>query len=190
MFAFKNYYYLYIENTKFLNLNLLKKRGKFIIIYRNKLNNETFYDLNKFRKKCKEKSVLFFVANNRSLSIQLNADGIYLSAHNKSFKHLNFHKFNKKIIGAAHNFKEIECKKKQGCETIIFSRLFKTDYINKKTYLGVVRFNLLANRERNDLVPLGGIRLNNLNYLKIVRTNSVAILSEIKKKPAISNRLF
>jgi len=42
-----------------------------------------------------------------------------------------------------------------------------------------------------ELIPLGGIKYTNLNKLKLVRSDSFAILSEIKKKPAkIINRLF
>ena len=33
-----------------------------------------------------------------------------------------------KIIGSAHNLRELEIKKKQGCKIIIFSRLFETNY--------------------------------------------------------------
>ena len=189
MFAFKNYYYLYIENTKILNLNSIKKRNRFIVIYRNARKNESIEALIKFRRKCKERGVLFFVANEYRLVNKLNADGLYLSAHNNSFKYLNY-KNHKLIIGSAHNFKEISNKRTQGCKKVILSRLFKTDYKNKRGYLGVIRFNLIINNEKNNIIPLGGIRLNNLNYLKIVRTNSFAILSEIKKKPAISSRLF
>ena len=40
------------------------------------------------------------------------------------------------------------------------------------------------------IIPLGGIKLLNLNKLKTVRSEGFALMSEIKKKPAISNRLF
>jgi len=54
----------------------------------------------------------------------------------------------------------------------------------------VVRYNLLTSLKNKNLVPLGGIRLTNLNKLQMVKCSSFALLSEIKKKPAISNRLF
>ena len=40
------------------------------------------------------------------------------------------------------------------------------------------------------LIPLGGIKLINLNKVKLVKSEGVAIMSEVKKKPAISSRLF
>jgi len=95
-----------------------------------------------------------------------------------------------KIIGSAHNVNEIRTKKIQGCSKIIFSRLFKTSYQYKKGYLGVVRYNLMANLFRNQLIPLGGIKISNLNKLKNVNCDSFTVFSEVKKKPAIIDRLF
>ena len=44
---------------------------------------------------------------------------------------------------------------------------------------------------KENLTPLGGIRLYNLNKLNIVKCNSFAFASEIKKKTKIlSERLF
>jgi len=190
MFSFKNYYYFYTDNIKTINLNLIKIKGKIRIIYRFKSYPKNLIELKKFRKKCKEKKISFFVANNYKLFVALKADGIYISAYNKSFKHLNYINRNIKIIGSAHNFREIYLKKNQSCSEIILSRLFKTEYINKKTYLGVVRFNLIKNLLNLKLIPLGGIRLTNLNLTNIVASNSLSFFSEIKKKPAIISRLF
>ena len=55
--------------------------------------------------------------------------------------------------------------------------------------LGVIKFNNLINIFTN-IIPLGGIKINNLNKLRMVRSTGIAIMSETKKKPAISNRLF
>ena len=190
MFSFKKKYFLFIENIIEFNPYLVKKRDKFVVIYRNRKNKSDLIKLLKFRKKCKEKGILFFVANDLKLLTKLQSDGLYISAFNKNLS-LNKVKDNYLIIGSAHNYKEIYLKKKQKCSTIIFSRLFKTDYKYKKSYLGLVRFNMLINQFRIDLVPLGGIRVHNLNKLKIVNSSSAAILTSIKKKPAkIINRLF
>ena len=55
MFAFKKNYFLIIESIKDLNLKKIKKRNKFIIIYRNKGKRENISELAGFRKnvKCK-----------------------------------------------------------------------------------------------------------------------------------------
>tara|TARA_B110000444_G_C18799149_1_gene576491 strand:+ start:459 stop:1019 length:561 start_codon:yes stop_codon:yes gene_type:complete len=186
MLIIKNNYYLYTDNTLSINLNRINKNKKISIIYRNNDNKESLTELIKFRKKCKIKKFKFYIANDLRLAKKCLADGAYLSSYNKMF----YPEYGLNLIGSAHNFKEIYEKIKQGCNTIILSRLFKTSYKNKKNYLGVVRFNLIKKNYLVNLVPLGGI--NNLNLLKLNMVNSrgLALLSEIKKKPAISHRLF
>jgi len=190
MFAYKNNYYLYIENTQILNLNLIKIRNKFTIIYRNIGKKEELQQLVRFRLKCKQKGIKFFIANDIKLTINIKADGLYLSAFNKSligrYRIIN----NLDLIGSAHNYREIQYKKMQGCSKIVLSRLFKTDYKNKSSFMGVIKFNITQKLSSIELIPLGGIKMNNLNCLKIVNSNALAILSEIKKKPAITSRLF
>ena len=129
------------------------------------------------------------MANNFRLATLLKSDGIYLSSYNRSFKGLSYKKKKFKIIGSAHNYKEIFEKIKQGCSLIIFSKLFLVNYNKNSPFLGVVKFNKYLFFNKN-LIPLGGIRINNLNNLKLVRCEGVAILSEIKKKPTIIRRLF
>jgi thiamine monophosphate synthase len=69
--------------------------------------------------------------------------------------------------------------------------LFKTSYKYKKGFLGVVKFNLLRLSRKENLIPLGGIRLSNLNKLNTVKCDSIALSSEIIKKPiAFSKRCF
>ena len=104
MFVFKSKYYLILENTINLNLNCIKIRNKFVIIYRNKNLKENIQKIKKFRKDCK-KRIEFFVANDKILTVDLQADGSYISANNLKQPFLDSKKF--KIIGAAHNYKEL-----------------------------------------------------------------------------------
>ena len=191
MLVLKKKYYLFLENTRGFNLNLIKIRNKFNIIYRNQNNTESLEELRKFRINCRKKNVAFYVANNTDLLVKLKADGLYISAHNKNLLLNNFSKKGFNIIGSAHNQKEINIKMTQGCKVVIFSRLFKTSYSFKKGYLGVQKFNLISLRNTLELVPLGGINETNLCKLKTVKSTSFACLTAIKKKPAkIINRLF
>ena len=191
MFLIKNKYYLIIESIKDIDLSNLKRTQKFIIIYRSKHVKEKLNQILNFRKLCKAKGVEFYISNDVKLVTTLKADGLYLSAHNKNLGSIHLKKSNYKIIGSAHNIKEINLKILQGCNNIFFSRLFKTSYANKKDFLGIIRFNLINLKRKERLIPLGGIRLENLNKLNLVNCESFAVLSEIKKKPAkLINRLF
>ena len=72
----------------------------------------------------------------------------------------------------------------------MFSKLFEVDYDKKASYLGITKFNRLSRTSKN-LIPLGGIKIKNLNKLKNLYCEGIALLSEIKKKPTkIFSRLF
>ena len=189
MFAFKNRYFLIIENIKDIDLKNIKKRDKFSIIYRNNKKAENISDLLRFRKKCNLKSIKFYVANDQKLSVLLKADGIYLSAFNKSFKSLFLKRINYEIIGSAHDRKEIFIKTKQGCKFILFSKLFLVNYNKKASYLGITKFNKFLS-DNNNLIPLGGINVSKLNFLKNINCEGIALLSAIKKPTKIFSRLF
>ena len=186
MFIIKNNYYLYIENTKNIDLNRIKKNKKISIIYRFNDIRENIVNLIKFRNQCRLKGFKFYIANNFDLFKNCKADGLYLSSYNKKI-YLNR---NIKLIGSAHSFKEINEKIKQGCKTIFLSRLFKTSYENKRSFFDVVKFNLIINKYKLTIIPLGGIKSSNLNKLTMINSDGLALMSEIKKKPVISNRLF
>ena len=180
MFIFKKKYFFIIESIKDINLKNIKNFGKYSIIYRNN-SPENIEKLKKFRTECKIKRIPFFIANNIDLMKTLKADGLYISAYNKKLSP-SFLKNDYKIIGTAHNIKEINLKKLQGCSEIILSRLFKTTYKNKIGFLGVIKFNLLSKLTKAPLTPLGGINLENLNNLKNVNCENVALSSLVKNE--------
>ena len=190
MFAFKKKYFLIIESIKDLELKNIKKNKKLIIIYRrNNKNIENIEDLKKFRKRCYIKDFKFFVANNIQLTVLLKADGLYISSYNKSFKCLFLKNLDYSIIGSAHNPREINFKIKQGCKYILLSRLFKVEYDNNNNFFGIIKFNNYLKISKN-LIPLGGINSSNLNSLNSSICEGFALMTEIKKKPAIASRLF
>ena len=191
MFTIKNKYFLIIESIKDIDLRNIKLINRYIIIYRNTDKIENIDKLVRFRRYCKSKKIDFYVSNNEKLTSDLRADGLYISAHNTNLRLAKLKKSNYKIIGSAHNVKELNIKILQGCSSINFSRLFKVSHPFKKSSLGVIKFNLFKLSRKENLVPLGGINLSNLTKLKMVKSNSFALLSEIKKKPAkLFNRLF
>ena len=191
MLVLKKNYYLFVENTREFNLNLIKIRKKFNIIYRKTVAKENIQNLIDFRKNCKKNGINFYVSNDTKLLAKLKADGLYISAYNKNLGLNIYSRKGFKVIGSAHNQRELDLKIKQGCKVIIFSRLFETKYPHKKGCLGIQKFNILSLRSKNELVPLGGINKKNLCKLNSVISKSFACLSAIKKKPAkFVNRLF
>ena len=63
--------------------------------------------------------------------------------YNKNLKFLRFVSKKFKIIGSAHNRTEIDIKKNKDVLKYFSQELFKTNYKNKKDYLGLIKFNLL-----------------------------------------------
>ena len=114
------------------------------------------------------------------LAIQLNLDGVYLSAFNKILNYSNI-KLKKKftIIGSAHNIRELKIKENQNCNEIFISPIFKTK--KTKKYLDVIKFNYLATITNKKTICLGGINEKNISRLRLTKCNGFASISWIKK---------
>jgi thiamine monophosphate synthase len=82
-------------------------------------------------------------------------------------------------MGSAHNLKEINEKKKQGVQTIFLSPLFKVS--KSYNFLGISKFNTLANIFNGDVVALGGIKKNNIQKLKLLNCFGLASITYIKE---------
>ena len=128
----------------------------------------------KIKKHCKKKKIKFFISNNIKLAIKLDLDGVYIPAFNKNFTHLSYSfKKNFRIIGSAHNLKEMKIKENQNVEKIFLSSIFKKN----KNYLGINKFKNLSKLTKKKVVPLGGISKDNLNKLKILKNFEFAGIS-------------
>ena len=81
-------------------------------------------------------------------------------------KHLAYsYKKKFKIIGSAHNLKEIRVKETQNVQSIVLSSLFKKN----KNYLGINKFKILSNLTKKNIIALGGI--SKLNKKKLILLN-------------------
>ena len=123
------------------NETYLEKIDKNVsIIYRNYRKNLNIDAILKIKKHCKKYKRKFYLANNHKLAWNLNLDGYYIPAFNKSFKHLlSYKKKDFLIIGSAHNLGEINYKIKQKCELIFLSPIFKVK--NRYRTRLLLRFN-------------------------------------------------
>ena len=160
----KNIKYYFINKFE---TNIIDKQDKqTIIIYRNyssEIANEKL--ILKVKNYCKKKGIKFYLSNNIQIAIKLNLDGAYIPSFNKNTKHLAYSfKKNFKIIGSAHNLREIRTKETQKADKIFLSSLFKKN----KNYLGVNKFKLISNFTKKKIVALGGISEKNKNKLKLL----------------------
>ena len=169
--------------------NIFKNKNINIgIIYRNYKGRKRENQLIKIAKACKKKRYQLFVSNDIKLAHKVKANGIYVPSFNKTKKFSNLEKKNLRIIGSAHNQKEIHTKISQKCEAIFLSPLF---FVKKsKTYLGLHRFNFLSYVNKINVMPLGGINENNIRKLKLLSIKGFAGIQFFKKKPASKRPVF
>jgi len=164
------YYFI----NKFDTNDIDKQDKNTAIIYRNYKSNNSIQEILKFKRYCRYKNYNFYLSNDVKLALNLNLDGAYIPSFNKSFGHLSYsYNNNFKIIGSAHNLKEIKTKEMQKVSKIILSSLFKKN----KNFLGLFRFKLLSRLTKKDVVALGGISRKNLKMLKILDNQEFAGIS-------------
>ncbi len=167
----RKYYFI----SKFDTNNIDKQDKLTTIIYRNyskKKESETL--ILKIKNYCKKKSIKFYLSNNIKLAIKLNLDGVYIPAFNTSQKHLAYSlKKNFKIVGSAHNIKEIRIKEQQGVDRIFLSSLFKKN----NNFLGINKFKIVGNLTKKKIVALGGISNKNKMKLNLLSLSSFAGIS-------------
>ena len=158
------------------------------IIYRNYGAKKREYELIKIAKACKESRNQLFVSNDIRLAIKVKAEGIYIPSFNKTMGFANLEKRNIKILGSAHNQKEIQKKISQNCAAIFLSPIFYIEKSNK--FLGVHKFNYLAYSNNTNIFALGGISESNIHKLKLLNIKGFGGIRMFKKKPAFKRPVF
>tara|TARA_B110000014_G_scaffold215432_1_gene169066 strand:+ start:327 stop:857 length:531 start_codon:yes stop_codon:yes gene_type:complete len=165
--------YYFINN--FDTINIDKQDKQTIIIYRNYSSQKiSQFTILKLKDYCKKKGLKFYLSNNVKMAIKLRLDGAYIPSFNRNFNHLNYeHIKNFKIIGSAHNLKEIRIKELQKVDKIFLSSLFKKN----KNYLGINKFKLLSCLTKKKIVVLGGVTKKNIKQLNLLNNFNFAGIS-------------
>ena len=173
--------YYFIDEYNHSELSKLSKNIN--IIYRNYKKNIDISTLISIKNYCKKSKINFFISNDVNLALKYQLDGVYIPAFNKQINYIKFLlPINFKIIGSAHNSREILIKEKQGCNVIFLSPIFK---VKKKNYfLNIIKFNLLTLNKKTKFVALGGINNKNLNKLNLLNICGYAGISYFQKKTA------
>ena len=175
----KKFLKLYYFIDEFKKSIIDKQSINTAIIYRNYKKKYKTTEIIYIRDYCRRKNIKFFLSNNIKLSLSLNLDGAYLPSFNESFTHLNYNfKKNFKLIGSAHNLREIRIKEKQNVKEIFLSSLFK----NNANFLGLNKFNLLSKNSYRNIIALGGVSKKNIKLINLTKSVGFAGISYFKKK--------
>jgi len=168
---FKQKYYF---TNKFDTEIIDKIDNQTSIIYRNYSDKINITKILQLKSYCKKRKKKFYLSNNIRLALKLDLNGAYIPSFNHKTNHLNFSfKKNFKIIGSAHNLKEIRIKEKQKVNKIFLSSIFKKN----KNYLGIYKLKLLCKLTQKKIVVLGGIDKTNLKKLKLLSNPEFAGIS-------------
>tara|TARA_B100001057_G_C22638123_1_gene867119 strand:- start:318 stop:851 length:534 start_codon:yes stop_codon:yes gene_type:complete len=166
-------FFYFIDEFKKKHLTNLDKNISIIYRNYNKIYNES--EVLEIKKFCLSTKRNLFISNNLHLANKLKLDGIYIPSFNKDFSIIRKIDKRLKIIGSAHNVREIMIKKKQKVDLIFISPIFK---VKKKTdFLDIYRFNILSKMTRNRVIALGGINKQNIKKIKIVNCSGFAGIS-------------
>ena len=170
--------YCFVEKFNIEELQTINKGTT--IIYRNynkKVDEKTIISL---KEHCRKNNQKFYLSNNLKIAAKLKLDGLYIPAFNKTLntKNYNTHlKFD--IIGSAHNEIEINIKKKQGCNFVFLTPIFKVK--KRNNYLNICRFNKISHNKDIKLIALGGINKGNIRKINLLNCFGFAGISWIKK---------
>jgi len=172
--------YYFINRFEYSHLINLDKNISFI--WRNKDKETSSKTLIKLRDFCKKYQRKFYISNDIKLANDIKADGVYISSTNKKFNSKFFSFKNKfRIIGSAHNLKEIKQKELQNIKEIFISPLFK-DKTNKQ--LSIYQYLKLKKATYMKDISLGGINEKNVKRLKLIDPYGFAGISFFDKKKA------
>ena len=171
--------YCYINGFNLPDLSKLSNNIN--IIYRNYDEQEDIKKIQKIKTFCRKNKRKLFISNNIKLALNLKLDGVYIPSFNKiiNYGYIYNKPKNFRIIGSAHNIRDIRIKKKQGCTEIFLSPIFKTN--KSKSFLGLVKFNLIKLNDKTNFIALGGINQQNFKKLRSLKLRGFASISWAKK---------
>ena len=175
--------YYFID--KFDRDEILKLDKKINIIFRNYKIKNIDSEIKKIKNLCKSTNRRIFVAGNLKIALKYRLNGLYIPAFHikQNYANLNLTK-DFKIIGSAHNIKEVKIKEKQGCTNIFISPIFHNPKNN--FFLGIIKFNLINLFTNVKTIALGGINQNNIKLLRSTKVEGYASITWIKKnRPTI-----
>lgn len=185
LFNQKEFYFFTIELNNLFKNNILKFKNINIVYNSTSINHNEFFKINNF---CKKNLIKLYILNNYRAVIKYKLNGLLISKKNKI---LCLNSFNKKkeikILGKAHNQKEIFIRKEQNCDAIFLSPLFPTIKYSKNKILGLIKFNLISKQWKKKIFCLGGINFNNYKQTLMTKSDGFGFFSLIKsnkiKKP-------
>jgi len=129
---------------------------------------------------CKRYNSLFIINDRVDIALASNADGIHLGQDDLDLKTARNLLGHSKIIGiSANNEIDISNALKDGCNYIGIGPVFETAIKKDKKPLGLERIKTLTKDLNIPWFAVGGIKSNNISYLKRNGFKKVALVSQL-----------
>jgi len=129
---------------------------------------------------CKRYNSLFIINDRVDIALASNADGIHLGQDDLDLKTARKLLGYSKIIGtSANNEIDIANALKDGCDYIGIGPVFETATKKNKKPLGIENIKTLTKDLNIPWFAIGGIKSNNISYLKRNGFKKVALVSEL-----------
>ena len=129
---------------------------------------------------CKKYNSLFIINDRIDIALASNADGIHLGQEDLDLKTARKLLGYSKIIGISANNKiDISNALKEDCDYIGIGPVFETTTKKNKIPLGIENIKTLTKDLNIPWFAIGGIKSNNISYLKRNGFKKVALVSEL-----------
>ena len=129
---------------------------------------------------CKRYNSLFIVNDRVDIALASNADGVHLGQDDLDLRTSRKLLGYSKIIGiSANNEIDISNALKYGCDYIGIGPVFETATKKNKKPLGIEKIKILTKDLNIPWFAIGGIKSNNISYLKRKGFKKVALVSQL-----------
>ncbi len=129
---------------------------------------------------CKRYNSLFIINDRLDIALASNADGIHLGQDDLDLKTARKLLGYSKIVGiSANNAIDISNALKDGCDYLGIGPVFETTTKKNKIPLGIENIKTLTKDLNIPWFAIGGIKSNNISYLKRNGFKKVALVSEL-----------
>ena len=156
--------------------------GVKIIQYRFKTgtDKEHLQEAIQIKNLCKKHNSLFIINDRVDIALASNADGIHLGQDDLDLKTARQLLGSSKIIGvSANNEIDISNALKDGCDYIGIGPVFETSTKKNKKPIGIEKIKTLTKNLKIPWFAIGGIKTNNISYLKSNGLKKVALVSQL-----------
>ena len=156
--------------------------GVKIIQHRFKTGNDKnhLHEAIQIKNLCKRYNSLFIVNDRVDIALAVNADGIHLGQEDLDLKTTRKLLGSSKIIGiSANNEIDISNALKGGCDYLGIGPVFETATKMNKKPLGIEKIKILTKDLNIPWFAIGGIKSNNISYLRSHGFKKVALISQL-----------